>query len=225
MAVPEFLPVKPGKMIAVHVAFESRAAQRGRWPKTPSYFLKATSTLAESDGVVERPEGTELLAFEGEIALIIGTPARNVSLEDAWKHVAYVTASNDIGLYDYKVQDKGSNTRSKSRDGYTPIGPELIDAQGIDPKGLRLRTWVNGEVVQEGTSSDEDLIFPLAQFVADLSQHMTLETGDIILTGTPAGSSVIEPGDVVEVEVDVPGGVSSGTLKTTVKEVPAYFDP
>lgn len=225
MAVPEFLPVKPGKMIAVHVAFESRAAQRGRWPKTPSYFLKATSTLAESYGVVERPEGTELLAFEGEIALIIGTPARNVSLEDAWKHVAYVTASNDIGLYDYKVQDKGSNTRSKSRDGYTPIGPELIDAQEIDPKGLRLRTWVNGEVVQEGTSSDEDLIFPLAQFVADLSQHMTLETGDIILTGTPAGSSVIEPGDVVEVEVDVPGGVSSGKLKTTVKEVPASFDP
>ena len=105
MAVPEFLPVKPGKMIAVHVAFESRAAQRGRWPKTPSYFLKATSTLAESGGVVERPQGTELLAFEGEIALIIGTPARNVSLEDAWKHVAYVTASNDIGLYDYKVQD------------------------------------------------------------------------------------------------------------------------
>ncbi|MGX4761426.1 fumarylacetoacetate hydrolase family protein [Corynebacterium minutissimum] len=224
MAVPEFLPVKPGKMIAVHVAFESRAAQRGRWPKAPSYFLKATSTLAESGQVVQRPAGTELLAFEGEIALIIGTPARHVSLEEAWKHVAYVTASNDIGLYDYKVQDKGSNTRSKSRDGYTPIGPELIPAQDIDPKALRLRTWVNGEIVQEGTSSDEDLIFPLAQFVADLSQHMTLEEGDIILTGTPAGSSVIEPGDVVEVEVDIPGGVTSGRLKTTVEEVAADFD-
>ena len=93
MAVPEFLPVKPGKMIAVHAAFESRAAQRGRWPKTPSYFLKATSTLAESGGVVERPQGTELLAFEGEIALIIGTPARNVSLEAAWKHVCLLYTS------------------------------------------------------------------------------------------------------------------------------------
>ena len=225
MAVPSFLPDFPGKMIAVHVAFESRAAQRGRRPKYPSYFIKATSTLAESGGVVERPAGTELLAFEGEVALIIGKPARNVPLENAWDHVAYVTASNDIGLYDYRAQDKGSNTRSKSRDGYTPIGPDLIDAQTIDPKGLRLRTWVNGEIVQEDGTSDEDLIFPLAQFVADLSQHMTLETGDIILTGTPAGSTVIVPGDVVEVEVDVPGGVTSGRLKTTVTEIEASFDP
>ena len=225
MAVPSFLPDFPGKMIAVHVAFESRAAQRRRRPKYPSYFIKATSTLAESGGVVERPAGTELLAFEGEVALIIGKPARNVPLENAWDHVAYVTASNDIGLYDYRAQDKGSNTRSKSRDGYTPIGPDLIDAQTIDPKGLRLRTWVNGEIVQEDGTSDEDLIFPLAQFVADLSQHMTLETGDIILTGTPAGSTVIVPGDMVEVEVDVPGGVTSGRLKTTVTEIEASFDP
>ena len=224
MAVPQFLPEKPGKIIAVHVAFESRAAQRGRWPKTPSYFLKATSTLAESGGVVERPAGTELLAFEGEIALIIGKPARNVTLDEAWGHVAYVTASNDLGLYDYRAQDKGSNTRSKSRDGYTPIGPMLIDAQKIDPASLRLRTWVNGELAQKGTSSEKDLIFPLAQFVADLSQHMTLETGDIILTGTPAGSTVIKPGDVVEVEVDVPGGETSGRLKTAVVEIPASFD-
>ena len=225
MAVPSFLPDHPGKMIAVHVAFESRAAQRGRRPKYPSYFIKATSTLAESDGVVERPAGTELLAFEGEVALIIGKPARNVPLDKAWEHVGYVTAANDIGLYDYRAQDKGSNTRSKSRDGYTPIGPELIDAQSIDPKSLRLRTWVNGDVVQEDGTSDQDLIFPLAQFVADLSQHMTLENGDIILTGTPAGSTVIVPGDVVEVEVDVPGGVTSGRLKTTVVEVEASFNP
>lgn len=100
----------------------------------------------------------------------------------------------------------------------------LIDAQTIDPASLRLRTWVNGELAQEGTSSEKDLIFPLAQFVADLSQHMTLETGDIILTGTPAGSTVIKPGDVVEVEVDVPGGETSGRLKTAVVEIPASFD-
>ncbi len=104
--------------------------------------------------------GTELLAFEGEIALIIGAPAKDVSLEEAWKHVAFVTASNDVGLYDYRAADKGSNTRSKSRDGYTPIGPRLIDAQAIDPKQLRLRTWVNGELVQEGDTSDAEMIFP-----------------------------------------------------------------
>lgn len=228
MTRPAVLPDNPGKVIAVHVAFESRAAQRGRRPKDPSYFLKATSSLAESGQDVVRPAGCELLAFEGEIALIIGKPARKVPLEEAWEHVAWVTASNDLGIYDYRTQDKGSNTRSKSRDGYTPVGPELIDASTVDPKGLRIRTWVNGELAQEGTTSDEDLIFPLAQFVADLSQHMTLETGDIILTGTPANSTVVVPGDVVEVEVDAPDTPStptSGRLRTTVVEGSGDFDP
>lgn len=220
------VPVEPGKVIAVHLAFESRAAQRGRRPKQPSYFIKATSSLAGSGDEVVRPEGTELLAFEGEVALVIGEPAHRVSLADAWDHVASVTASNDLGIYDYRAQDKGSNTRSKSRDGYTPIGPELIDARKVDPAELRLRTWVNGELVQDDTTSDEAMIFPLAQFVADLSQHMTLETGDVILTGTPAGSTVIQPGDVVEVEVDAPEkGLSSGRLSTTVVSGRGDFDP
>lgn len=222
------IPIKPGKIIAVHVAFESRAAQRGRWPQHPSYFLKAPSSLAPTGATVTRPEGTELLAFEGEIALVIGKPAKNVRLEDAWDHVAYVTASNDLGIYDYRAQDKGSNTRSKSRDGYTPIGPELIDAHRIDPTALRIRTWVNGELVQEDGTNAQQLIFPLAQFVADLSQHMTLETGDVILTGTPAGSTVIQPGDVVEVEVDAPtapGAPTSGRLATTVVACPGEFNP
>lgn len=220
------IPVQPGKIIAVHLAFESRAAQRGRRPKQPSYFIKATSSLAGSGGEAVRPEGTELLAFEGEIALVIGEPARRVALDKAWSHVASVTASNDLGIYDYRAQDKGSNTRSKSRDGYTPIGPELIDARKVDPSELRIRSWVNGELVQEDTTSDEAMIFPLAQFVADLSQHMTLETGDVILTGTPSGSTVIQPGDVVEVEVDAPSqGLSSGRLSTAVVSGPGDFNP
>ncbi|GAB2502901.1 Homoprotocatechuate catabolism bifunctional isomerase/decarboxylase [Corynebacterium atrinae] len=227
MTVASQLPINPGKIIAVHLAFESRAAQRGRRPKQPSYFIKATSSLAPSGAEVVRPEGTELLAFEGEIALVIGESARNVPLEEAWDHVSHVTASNDLGIYDYRAQDKGSNTRSKSRDGYTPIGPRLIDARVVDPKALRLRTWVNGELVQDDGTGDEQMIFPLAQFVADLSQHMTLETGDVILTGTPAGSTVIQPGDVVEVEVDAPtamGAPTSGRLRTTVVSGPGNFD-
>lgn len=221
-------PVNPGKVVAVHVAYESRAAQRGRRPKQPSYFLKTNSSVAGSGSTVERPEGTELLAFEGEIALVIGTPARQVSVDQAWQHVSHVTAANDLGIYDYRAADKGSNLRSKGRDGYTPIGPELMDARRFGPEQLRLRTWVNGELVQEDTTAADRLIFPLAQFVADLSQHMTLETGDVILTGTPAGSSVIRPGDVVEVEVDAPsahGCPSSGRLKTTVVEGRGDFDP
>lgn len=216
---------RPGKIIAIHLSYASRADQRGRRPAHPSYFFKATSSVAASGGTVERPAGTELLAFEGEIALVIGEPARNVSLEDAWSHVASVTAANDLGLYDLRANDKGSNVRSKGGDGYTPLGPDLIDARAVDPHDIRVRTWVNGELRQDDDSSG--LIFPLAQFVADLSQHFTLETGDVILTGTPAGSSVIVPGDVVEVEVDAPnapGAPTSGRLVTTVVQGDVPFD-
>jgi 2-keto-4-pentenoate hydratase/2-oxohepta-3-ene-1,7-dioic acid hydratase in catechol pathway/regulator of RNase E activity RraA len=206
-----------GKVLAVHLSYSSRAAQRGRTPTFPSYFMKASSSLATSGSTVERPAGTELLAFEGEIALVIGTDARRVPVEDAWSHVGSVTASNDLGVYDMKYADKGSNIRSKSGDGYTPMGPVLLPAAAVNPAALRIRTWVNGELAQD--ASTEELIFSFAQIVADLSQQMTLKAGDVILTGTPAGSSVIVPGDLVEVQVDdEAAGLSTGRLATTVVE-------
>lgn len=211
---------RPGKIVAVHLSYASRANQRARRPASPSYFFKPSSSLAAS-GAIERPAGTELLAFEGEIALVIGEPARWTTAETAWSHVAAITAANDFGLYDLRANDKGSNVRSKGGDGFTPIGPALIDAAGVDPAGLRLRTWVNGELVQDDTTAG--LIFPLAQIIADLSQHVTLETGDVILTGTPAGSSVVVPGDVVEVQVDA-GERSTGRLRTTVVQGEHAFD-
>ncbi|OIH82295.1 hypothetical protein BLJ79_20465 [Arthrobacter sp. UCD-GKA] len=211
-----------GKVLAVHLSYSSRAAQRGRTPAFPSYFMKASSSLATSGSTVERPAGTELLAFEGEIALVIGTDARRVSVEDAWSHVGSVTASNDLGVYDMKYADKGSNIRSKSGDGYTPMGPVLLPAAAVNPAALRIRTWVNGELAQDATT--EELIFSFAQIVADLSQQMTLKAGDVILTGTPAGSSVIVPGDLVEVQVDdEAAGLSTGRLATTVVEGTADF--
>ncbi|WP_134772965.1 fumarylacetoacetate hydrolase family protein [Ornithinimicrobium flavum] len=224
---PRFAPLtaRPGKIVAVHLSYASRADQRGRRPAHPSYFLKPSSSLSGSGGTVERPAGTELLAFEGEVALVVGTSARRVAAQDAWDHVAFVTAANDLGLYDLRANDKGSNVRSKGGDGYTPLGPTLLDARDLDPSALRVRTWVNGELRQDDTT--EGLIFPLAQIVADLSQHLTLEPGDIILTGTPAGSSVIVPGDVVEVEVDAPqtpGAPSTGRLVTTVTQGVHAFD-
>ncbi|MCU1532422.1 MAG: 5-oxopent-3-ene,2,5-tricarboxylate decarboxylase, partial [Arthrobacter sp.] len=119
-----------------------------------------------------------------------------------------------------------SNLRSKGGDGFTPIGPGLIPADAVDPAGLRIRTWHNGELVQDDTT--ENLLFPFARLVADLSQLLTLEEGDIILTGTPAGASVAKPGDVVEVEVSTvaagttadgtAAGSSSGRLLTRVEE-------
>lgn len=224
-ADPRFagLPQRPGKIIAVHLSYASRADQRGRRPAHPSYFFKPASSVASTGSTIERPADTELLAYEGEIALVIGEPARHVSLEDAWDHVAWVTASNDFGVYDLRANDKGSNVRSKGRDGFTPIGPALIDARAVDPGTLRVRTWVNGVLMQDDTTAG--LIFSLPQIVADLAQHFTLETGDVILTGTPAGSSVAVPGDLVEVEVDVPGGPTSGRLATTVVQGEQPFDP
>src|SRR5690606_2008385 len=103
----------------------------------------------------------------------------------------------------------------------TPLGPVLIPADSIDPGSLRVRTWVDGELVQDDAA--DGLLFPFGQLVADLSQLLTLETGDVILTGTPAGSSVVAPGSTVEVEVDVPGGPSTGRLVTRVVEGIAPF--
>ena len=204
------VPVPEGaQIIAVHVAYESRAAQRGRRPEQPSYFLKPAGSLAGSGGVVERPEGTELLAFEGEIALIIGATAHRVGLAEAWAHVGALTAANDLGLYDYRAADKGSNLRNKGRDGYTSLGPTLIDAREVSPEQLRVRTWLNGQVVQEDTTAPENMIFPLAQFVADLSQHVTLEEGDVILTGTPEGVGPMVAGQRISVTVDGIGTLSN----------------
>ena len=223
------VPSRPGKIIAVHVAYESRSAQRGKRPAAPSYFLKASSSVAPSGATIERPAGTKLLAFEGEIAVVIGSPAHRVTAHEAWDHVAGVTASNDFGLYDLKTPDKGSNVRSKSRDGYTPLGPNLIPAAEVDPQELTIRTWVNGSLVQDDGTGPDQLIFPLTQIIADLSQHFTLESGDVILTGTPAGSTVVAPGDVVEVEVTGASSasgeqLSSGRLRTEVVEGPVDFD-
>ncbi len=213
--VTEHLLASARKVIAVHINYPSRAEQRGRTPGQPSYFLKPPSSLAISGSAVERPAGCELLGFEGEVALVIGTPARRVSVEDAWRHVAWVTASNDLGVYDLRYADKGSNLRSKGGDGFTPIGPALIPAATVDPTQLRIRTWHNGAIVQDDTTGD--LLFPFAQLIADLSQLLTLETGDIILTGTPAGASVAHPGDVVEIEVSSKDA-TTGRLRTHVTE-------
>jgi 2-keto-4-pentenoate hydratase/2-oxohepta-3-ene-1,7-dioic acid hydratase in catechol pathway/regulator of RNase E activity RraA len=202
----------PSKIIAVHISYRSRAMERGALPSWPSYFLKPPSTLAASGDPVARPPGCELLAFEGEVALIIGRRASRVSPRDAWDYVGWVTAANDFGVYDLRYADKGSNVRSKGIDGFTPLGPELLDARIIDPEAIRLRTWVNGELRQDAVSG-EDLLFTFADIVADITRLTTLEPGDVILTGTPTGSTVAVPGDIVEVEVTatVSGDIVHGT--------------
>jgi 2-keto-4-pentenoate hydratase/2-oxohepta-3-ene-1,7-dioic acid hydratase in catechol pathway/regulator of RNase E activity RraA len=193
-------PPRPSKIVAVHSSYRSRAVERGTLPPWPSYFLKPPSTLAGDGDPVLRPPGCELLAFEGEVALIIGARATRVSPRSAWEHVGWVTAANDFGVHDLRYADKGSNVRSKGVDGYTPLGPGLLDARAVDPASIRVSTWVNGKLAQDADTAT-DLLFGFADIVADISRLTTLEPGDIILTGTPAGSTVVQPGDLVEVEV------------------------
>ena len=223
---------RPSKIIAVHLSYRSRAMERGRLPQWPSYFLKPPSTLAADGDPVLRPPWCELLAFEGEVALVIGTRACRVSPADAWEHVRWITAANDFGVYDLRYADGGSNVRSKGIDGFTPLGPGLLDARAVDPERVSLRTWVNGLLAQDAVSG-EDLLFSFADIVADASRLTTLEPGDVILTGTPTGSTVVRPGDLVEVEVrgavippgEEDGWLSTGRLRSPIGEADYALSP
>jgi 2-keto-4-pentenoate hydratase/2-oxohepta-3-ene-1,7-dioic acid hydratase in catechol pathway/regulator of RNase E activity RraA len=216
-AMIDLLSAPPSKIIALHTSYRSRAIQRGgTLPAWPSYFLKPPSSLTANDHPVARPPGCDLLAFEGEVALVIGSRASRVRPEAAWGHVAWVTAANDFGVYDLRYADRGGNVRSKGIDGLTPLGPRLLDARDIDPAQLRVRTWKNGELVQDARLSEE-LLFGFDDIIADLTRLMTLEPGDVILTGTPAGSTVVRPGDVVDVEVTA-AEARTGRLRSPVVE-------
>jgi 5-oxopent-3-ene-1,2,5-tricarboxylate decarboxylase / 2-hydroxyhepta-2,4-diene-1,7-dioate isomerase len=214
VALPDGLT--PGKVIGVHLNYHSRAAQRGRVPTEPSYFIKATTALSGGGDVV-RPAGTELLTFEAEIAVIIGTRARNVTPEEAGRHIGWYAPANDFGLHDFRWADRGSNVMAKGQDGFSPLGPAM-PAQGVDPATLHITSTVNGEVRQDATGAD--LIFSFAQLIADLSRFMTLEPGDVILTGTPAGADVVTPGDVVVVALEGAGSVTSTIVEGTAPLAP-----
>lgn len=218
--VTAFFGARPGKIIAVHLNYPSRCAQRGRTPKYASYFLKPTTSLS-GPGEVVVPEGFELLQTEGEVAVVIGRTAKSVSEEDAWKHISHITAANDLGLQDLRYADKGSNLRSKGADGCTAVGPHLLEVEGLDLSRLRVRTWIDDKLIQDDTT--EDLLFSFAYLIADISRTVTLEPGDLILTGTPAGATVALPGQQIAVEIsslDDPQR-STGRLETRVVAGPA----
>ncbi len=193
-------PVEPTKILAVHLTYRSRLEEyKARTPAEPSYFVKPTTTLNGHRGVLRRPSGTRFLNYEGELAVVVGRTMKGVSVDDVLDHVAGYACANDVGLHDFRHADRGAMLRVKGQDGFLPIGPEVVPASEFDPTDYTLRTVVNGDVVQEATT--EDLIFPVAYQLADLCRLITLLPGDVILTGTPANSRPMEPGDVVEVEI------------------------
>lgn len=206
-------PCDPTKILCVHLNYPSRAIEfEAEMGPTPTYFQKPTTTLNVHRGSVLRPADCRYLNYEGEIAAIIGAPMRNIAPEDTWNYIAGFAPSNDVGCHDYRDTDSGGMTRVKGMDGFCPIGPGIV--RGIDIRQSAVRTYLNGSVVQEDKVAD--MTYSIDYMLADLCRHITLLPGDIVLTGTPANSRPMEPGDVVEVEVD---GV--GRITNTVGEIPA----
>jgi 5-oxopent-3-ene-1,2,5-tricarboxylate decarboxylase/2-hydroxyhepta-2,4-diene-1,7-dioate isomerase len=204
-------PAEPSKVIAVHLTYRSRIEEyRARTPAEPSYFMKPPTTLAGHRGVIRRPRGARFLNYEGELAVVVGRSMKGIPIDGVLDHVAGYACANDVGLHDYRHADRGSMLRVKGQDGFLPLGPELVPASEFDATAFTLRTILNGEVVQEATA--DDLIWGVAYQLADLCRLITLEPGDVILTGTPANSRPMEPGDTVAVEIDGLGRLESAVV-------------
>jgi 5-oxopent-3-ene-1,2,5-tricarboxylate decarboxylase / 2-hydroxyhepta-2,4-diene-1,7-dioate isomerase len=211
----------PSKILATHLTYRSRAEEYAMraLPPVPSYFLKPPSSLSAHRRPVARPSGCRFLNYEGEVAVVIGERCTGISQADALKVVRGYTVANDWGVHDFRHADRGSMLRVKGQDGFCPLGPVLVDAGDVDPDDLVLRTFVNGELAQEGHTG-RDLLFSFAYQIADLARLITLEPGDVLLTGTPAHSRPVEPGDVVAVEVE---GI--GRLENHVVELERALEP
>jgi 5-oxopent-3-ene-1,2,5-tricarboxylate decarboxylase / 2-hydroxyhepta-2,4-diene-1,7-dioate isomerase len=203
-------PCEPTKIVCVHLNYESRVKEfLATLPPAPTYFHKPVSALNAHGGDVVRPPRCRYLNYEGEIAIVIGRTCRNIAPADAAGYIGGYTVANDYGLHDFRDTDAGSMLRVKGSDTLCPLGPGLVD--DWDFRGKRIRTLVNGEVAQDG--STDEMEWDMYYLVADIARTITLEPGDVILSGTPANSRPVEPGDVVEVEVE-----GLGTLRNTIVE-------
>ena len=199
-------PVVPTKILAVHLNHRSRVAEfQARLPAAPTYFAKPVSALVAHGGTVLRPAGCKYLNYEGEVAIVIGRTCRGVPRSRAGEYIAGYTIANDFGLHDFRDTDAGSMLRVKGSDTMAPLGPGLVT--GWDYRGKRLRTYVNGRLAQDG--STDEMNWDMHYLVADIARTITLYPGDVLLSGTPANSRPVQPGDVIDVEVDGLGRLTS----------------
>ena len=152
-----------------------------------------------------RPERCKYLNYEGEVVIVVSRPTRNISPAEAGDYIAGYTIGNDFGLHDFRDTDAGSMLRVKGSDTMCPVGPGLVE--GWDFRDKKLRTLVNGEVRQEGNTSD--MTWDMHYLVADLARTITLLPGDMVFSGTPAGSRPVQPGDEVTVEVEGLGALTN----------------
>jgi 2-keto-4-pentenoate hydratase/2-oxohepta-3-ene-1,7-dioic acid hydratase in catechol pathway len=206
-------PVAPSKIVCVGRNYREHAAELGNeMPSEPLLFLKAPSTIIGDGDAIELPELSQRVEHEGELAAVIGRRCRRLSSEaDPLAYVLGYTCLNDVTARDLQRKDV-QFTRGKSFDTFCPVGPYIVT--GLDPTDLSVETRVNGQVRQSGRTSA--LAFDVKHLIRYISHAMTLEPGDLIATGTPAGVGPLLDGDICEVEVE---GV--GTLRNTVRAVRA----
>lgn len=203
-------PVEPTKIICVHLNYQSRVREfMTKLPPAPTYFHKPVTALNAHGGHVVRPMGCDWLNYEGEIAIVIGQRCRNVAPEEAGEYIAGYTIANDYGLHDFRDTDAGSMLRVKGSDTLCPVGPGVVT--DWDFRGKQIRTLVNGEIAQEGTT--DEMEWDMHYLVADIARTITLVPGDLLLSGTPAGSRPVVPGDVVTVEVEGLGALTNRIVR------------
>jgi acylpyruvate hydrolase len=204
------LPVipSPQKIICIGVNYADHAAETGQAPPPyPTVFAKFANTLAASGDPIVLPPASTMPDYEGELAVVIGRPGRQIAEQDALDYVAGYTAFNDVSARDFQGHTS-QWTMGKSPDTFGPLGLALVTADEIpDPQKLELRTTVNGEVLQQASTAD--MVFTVRQLIAYLSQTMTLLPGDVIATGTPSGIGAartpprfLRPGDSIVISID-----------------------
>jgi 5-oxopent-3-ene-1,2,5-tricarboxylate decarboxylase / 2-hydroxyhepta-2,4-diene-1,7-dioate isomerase len=192
-------PSEPTKIIAVHLNYDSRTQEfMTKLPPAPTYFHKPITALNTHKGAVVRPSGCKWLNYEGEIVIIIGKTCRNISPEEAGEYIAGYSVGNDYGLHDFRDTDAGSMLRVKGSDTLAPVGPGMVT--DWDFRNKMIRTYVNGVVKQEDNT--DNMEWDMHYLVADIARTITLVPGDMLFSGTPAFSRPVEPGDIVEVEVE-----------------------
>jgi 5-oxopent-3-ene-1,2,5-tricarboxylate decarboxylase / 2-hydroxyhepta-2,4-diene-1,7-dioate isomerase len=214
-------PVDPTTIICVHLNYRSRAVEFGvdLTGGHPTYFAKPATAVNSHRGELVRPADCTLLNYEGEIAAVVGRPMRCVRAQDVWDHLAGFACANDVGAHDFRDTDAGSMLRVKGQDGFCPIGPGLVS--GVDIRRSELRTYVNGQKVQEAAVSE--MVWGIDELFADLTRHITLRPGDVVLTGTPWHSRPLFPGDIVEVKVDGVGRLANYVVEGPVPEAGRGF--
>ena len=208
------LPFTPGKILGVALNYADHAEELGlSRPEEPALFWKPNTSLLPHKGVVLYPKGARFVHYEVALAVVVGRPMKKVKAKDALDYVLGYTIANDLVARDYVTNTFRPPIRAKGRDTFLPLGPFLVVEEVEDPQDLWLRAYVNGELRQEGHTSR--MLYSVAELLEFISEFMTLEPYDVLLTGTPKGISQVRPGDVMRLEIE-----GLGALENPIEEEP-----